>query len=142
LLARIPHAGWLRGWTHPVTAAADRVMEEHLGAFRAAAPRGGGAGFWAVASFLLAVALILLTARAYRGVTIRPAVESAPPTGLRGVLYNKWYVDEIYDAAVVRPIIAASRGLWRWVDQGLIDGLLVNGAARLLDRKSTRLNSS
>ncbi|MFO7260100.1 MAG: NADH-quinone oxidoreductase subunit L [bacterium] len=134
LLGWIPHSEWLHEWLHPVTAAADRVIEEHLGAFRDAAPLGGGASFWAVASFLLAVAIILLTARAYRGVTIRPAVESAPPTGLRGVLYNKWYVDEIYDAAVVRPIIAASRGLWRWVDQGLIDGLLVNGAARLFGR--------
>src|SRR5690606_40622405 len=82
----------------------------------------------------LRVERILHTARAYRGVTIRPAVEPDPPPGLRGVLYNKWYVDEIYDAAVVRPIIAASRGLWRWVDQGLIDGLLVNGAARLFGR--------
>src|SRR5690606_28024092 len=134
LLGWIPHSEWLHEWLHPVTAAADRVIEEHLGAFRDAAPLGGGASFWAVASFLLAVAIILLTARAYRGVTIRPAVGSAPPTGLRGVLYNKWYVDEIYDAAVVRPIIAASRGLWRWVDQGLIDGLLVNGAARLFGR--------
>ena len=134
VLGWIPHSEWLHEWLHPVTAAADGVIEEHLGAFREAAPLGGGEGFWAVASFLLAGAIILVTARAYRGVAIRPAVESAAPTGLRGVLYNKWYVDEIYDAAVVRPIIAASRGLWRWVDQGLIDGVLVNGAARLSGR--------
>ncbi len=131
VLGWIPHSEWLHEWLHPVTASADAVMEQHLGAFRDAAPLGGSAGFWAVASFLLAGAIILLTARAYRGVAVRPAVESAAPTGLRGVLYNKWYVDEIYDAAVVRPVVAASRGLWRWVDEGLIDGVLVNGAARL-----------
>ena len=46
------------------------------------------------------------------------------------VLANKYYVDELYDAALVRPGHAlARRVLWRWVDAGLIDGLLVNGSA-------------
>jgi NADH-quinone oxidoreductase subunit L len=38
------------------------------------------------------------------------------------VLYNKWYVDEIYDALIVRPIMFISRVFWRVVDQGIIDG--------------------
>jgi NADH-quinone oxidoreductase subunit L len=45
----------------------------------------------------------------------------------RGAL-NKFYVDEIYDAAVVTPLITGSRqGLWKVVDAGIIDGT-VNGA--------------
>jgi len=36
-------------------------------------------------------------------------------------------VDEVYDALVVRPIVSLSRACWRYLDQGLIDGL-VNGA--------------
>lgn len=41
------------------------------------------------------------------------------------VLENKYYVDEIYDAALIRPIEVASReGLWKIFDIGVIDGLL------------------
>jgi NADH-quinone oxidoreductase subunit L len=48
------------------------------------------------------------------------------------VLVNKYYVDEAYDAAVVRPTYRLSRGLlWRGVDVGIIDGLAVNGSAHL-----------
>ncbi len=43
------------------------------------------------------------------------------------MLYHKWYVDEIYDALIVRPIMALSRGLARFIDGFLIDGT-VNGA--------------
>jgi NADH-quinone oxidoreductase subunit L len=43
------------------------------------------------------------------------------------VVYNKYGVDEIYDAAVVKPVVNGSRVvLWRGVDAGLIDGA-VNG---------------
>jgi len=43
------------------------------------------------------------------------------------VLANKYYVDEIYDATVVRGFWATARGLFRF-DAAFIDGLLVNGA--------------
>ena len=46
------------------------------------------------------------------------------------ILEEKWRVDELYDAAVVRPVLASSRALWRYVDNGLIDGT-VNGAGRV-----------
>jgi NADH-quinone oxidoreductase subunit L len=47
--------------------------------------------------------------------------------GLYQLVYNKYFVDEIYDAAIVHPVEAGSRVvLWRGVDSGLIDGL-VNG---------------
>ncbi len=49
--------------------------------------------------------------------------------GLYRVLSRKYYVDELYDAALVRPIrIASEEGLWKTIDVGLIDGA-VNGAA-------------
>jgi NADH-quinone oxidoreductase subunit L len=52
-----------------------------------------------------------------------------------GALYRlvreKYYVDELYDALFVRPLVAVSeRVLFRGVDAGLIDGLAVNGSAR------------
>jgi NADH-quinone oxidoreductase subunit L len=41
------------------------------------------------------------------------------------LLENKYYVDEIYDATLIRPIEAGSReGLWKILDIGVIDGLL------------------
>jgi len=42
-------------------------------------------------------------------------------------LYNKLYVDEIYDATVVKPLVGGSRVLlWKVMDAGIIDGM-VNG---------------
>jgi NADH-quinone oxidoreductase subunit L len=50
--------------------------------------------------------------------------------GLYTLVYNKYFVDEAYDAAVVQPLLEGSRTvLWRGVDAGLIDGA-VNGVGR------------
>ena len=47
--------------------------------------------------------------------------------GLYTLVYNKYFVDEAYDAAIVNPLITGSRSvLWHAADQGLIDGI-VNG---------------
>jgi NADH-quinone oxidoreductase subunit L len=47
------------------------------------------------------------------------------------LLLNKYYVDEIYAALIVRPLLWISTNvLWHGVDQGLIDGI-VNGSARV-----------
>ena len=49
--------------------------------------------------------------------------------GLRTLLANKYYVDEIYDAAIVQPLrIVSEEGLWKGVDAQVIDGA-VNGVA-------------
>jgi NADH-quinone oxidoreductase subunit L len=46
---------------------------------------------------------------------------------------NKYYVDELYNAAVVQPIEGISQFvLWRAMDEGIIDSLLVNGSGRLI----------
>jgi len=47
--------------------------------------------------------------------------------GLYRLVYDKYRVDELYDATVVNPVIAGSRSLlWKVMDQGVIDGA-VNG---------------
>jgi len=43
------------------------------------------------------------------------------------LLFNKYYVDEIYDASVVKGTWASARSLFRF-DAGFIDGVLVNGS--------------
>jgi len=51
--------------------------------------------------------------------------------GLYTLVYNKYFVDEIYAAAVVRPLVGGSRMvLWKGVDAGLIDGTANGVAAR------------
>jgi NADH-quinone oxidoreductase subunit L len=51
--------------------------------------------------------------------------------GTHQLLMNKYYVDELYDAVIVRPLVKLSdRVLWRVVDDGAIDGVVVNGSAR------------
>ena len=43
--------------------------------------------------------------------------------GLYTLVYNKYFVDEIYDAAIVQPIVEAhATVLWKGVDVGVIDG--------------------
>ena len=55
------------------------------------------------------------------------------------LLLNKYYVDELYDASVVRPLGAISReGLWRGVDVGVIDGA-VNGVGAIVDAGAATL---
>ena len=52
-----------------------------------------------------------------------PASLAARFPGLHTLLLNKYYVDEIYDAAIVHPIqTASSQGLWKVADARIIDG--------------------
>jgi len=57
---------------------------------------------------------------------------SAKLRGVRVALANKLYVDEFYGRAVVRPLWAFARGLWRVADHTIIDGLFVNGIPALI----------
>ncbi|HVZ39993.1 MAG TPA: NADH-quinone oxidoreductase subunit L [Candidatus Kapabacteria bacterium] len=51
--------------------------------------------------------------------------------GIYKLLWNKWYVDEVYENAIVKPVEIGSRTfLHRVVDVGLIDGI-INGSGRL-----------
>jgi NADH-quinone oxidoreductase subunit L len=48
------------------------------------------------------------------------------------MLFNKYYVDEAYDAVVITPTVKVSEAiLWKGVDVSIIDGL-VNGSAKLI----------
>ncbi len=47
--------------------------------------------------------------------------------------YNKFYVDEIYEATILKPFRWLARGLYEFVDKFVIDLLLVNGSALIVD---------
>ena len=52
--------------------------------------------------------------------------------GIGKILLKKYYIDELYDAVFVRPLVWVSdRILWRGIDAGAIDGAGVNGSAGL-----------
>jgi NADH-quinone oxidoreductase subunit L len=54
------------------------------------------------------------------------------------LVYNKYYVDEIYDATVVEPIKNGSDFLWHGVDDNVVDGA-VNGSATTIGWLSRHL---
>jgi NADH-quinone oxidoreductase subunit L len=74
-----------------------------------------------------------------------PAREAQPDTGFGRVLFHKYYVDELYDRLIVRPLVWLSEAvLWKKVDQDAIDGVGVNGSAgasRVLGRIGSFLQS-
>ncbi|NLT35189.1 MAG: NADH-quinone oxidoreductase subunit L [Gaiellales bacterium] len=43
---------------------------------------------------------------------------------------NKWYMDEIYNVAIITPLVEGSRVIYKWFDVAVIDGL-VNLAGRI-----------
>jgi NADH-quinone oxidoreductase subunit L len=68
-----------------------------------------------------------------RGASARIAEQFS---GLRTVILNKYYVDEIYDATIVQPVhIVSEQGLWKVVDVRGIDGA-VNGVAQAVGGSS------
>ena len=139
----VPHSEWLHEWLHPITAPADDVIASNVGEVLHHAPFGGGEAVWALLSFAIATAVIVLTTRALGRRVVKPALEDTAPTGFRKVLYNKWYVDEFYEKTIVRPLIRVSRASWRYIDQNIIDGM-VNGAgyaSRSIGWAGSRLQS-
>ena len=56
--------------------------------------------------------------------------------GIYNLLYNKYYVDEIYSTYVVTPVNIISTFFWKVFDEKLIDGAMVNGSAWLVQRIS------
>jgi NADH-quinone oxidoreductase subunit L len=84
------------------------------------------------AAVAIAVLGILIAVRQLKPADLVPKARAIEEVGIERVLANKYYVDEAYDAAFVRPTYRVSRGLlWRGVDVGIIDGLAVNGSAYL-----------
>jgi NADH-quinone oxidoreductase subunit L len=77
------------------------------------------------------VALAGIGMAAYFFLVNRRAADRAAArlSGVHRLLSNKYYVDDVYDAAIVQPIyIVSEDGLWKGVDVGVIDRT-VNGVA-------------
>jgi NADH-quinone oxidoreductase subunit L len=116
---------WLESWLEPVLAPAAVIRPALL-------PHGATEWILIGLAVTVAVAGLWLGWRLTSRATIVPAKQAPAETGFAKVLLHKYYVDEIYDALIVRPLLRLSETtLWKQVDQGVIDGLGVNGAGRL-----------
>jgi NADH-quinone oxidoreductase subunit L len=62
----------------------------------------------------------------------------AEPTGFAKLLANKWYVDELYDALINKPLRAFSLFLSNIVERLGIDGI-VNGVGKFVQYGSRQL---
>ena len=146
----IPGNNVLAAWLHPAfeaPRAAAAVAGEPAAAAEPAAAEGEAAGesHEALEFTLMAVSTAIAVAGIWfayfvwvkrRSIAENAARELAP---IHRLLLNKYYVDEIYDAAIVQPIRVASQdGLWRGFDVKIIDGA-VNGAATIVNSSATLL---
>jgi len=78
---------------------------------------------------LAAAATIYLAYIIYRQKKTIPLKEGDKMPGLQTVIYNKYYVDEFYDAVIRKPLDVLSVAFHKFFDIQIIDGL-VNGVGR------------
>jgi len=112
-----PNAHWLAKYLGPVVGEGSH----------------GESGIWLmVVSVVLAlVGVVTAWARYSR----KP--ELGEPTGFGKVLANKWYVDEIYNAVIVKPLDLLAQFLV-FIDKNVVDGV-VNGIGKLVQYSSRQL---
>ena len=84
------------------------------------------------AAVAIAILGIIVAIVRLKPAALVPKRAAVPSHGFEHVLEEKYYVDEIYDDAVVKPLVSGSRNiLWTGIDRGIIDNLFVNGSAVL-----------
>jgi NADH-quinone oxidoreductase subunit L len=76
-----------------------------------------------------------LTSRWFAKPNPRPQQVAERLSYLHAILWNKYYVDELYDLVFVRGLLGLSRWLLKWLDQGLVDGA-VNACAWVSQKSS------
>ncbi|MCL4545562.1 MAG: NADH-quinone oxidoreductase subunit L [Chloroflexi bacterium] len=98
-------------------------------------PEESAIQFWLLAIVAIAVALsgIGVAWNWYGGQRIKdaPATLAQQANGLYRLLLGKYFVDELYDTAIVKPTLAISDFLGRVFDREVLDGI-VRGVAMLL----------
>ncbi len=119
----LPGAQWLHHWMEPVTElSAHYLPETHFAVSTELALLG--------LATVVAAAGIVGAWQLLKPARLKPAREAPAESGFQKVLLKKWYVDEIYDALIVRPIMWTSENvLWKVIDSGIIDGFGANGSA-------------
>jgi NADH-quinone oxidoreductase subunit L len=124
---------FVAGWALGVPATEGTALTRFLAPVLAHHPSGTPGGVvMGLAALSAAVALggAGVAWRRYLARPVRADLVGQPRTWLHRCLLRAWYVDQLYDLAVVRPLFALWEGLARRVDLGVVDGA-VNGVGRL-----------
>ncbi|MBM4177879.1 MAG: NADH-quinone oxidoreductase subunit L [Ignavibacteria bacterium] len=121
------------GWLEPIFAVSNEMLPKHTGDHTTIE-----IGLM-VASSLLAVIGIMFARSIYSHGTAKASAMAVKMSGIYKLLWNKYYVDEIYNMLAAGPILAASRDfLWKIIDVVIIDGI-VNGSAKSIGSASVVL---
>jgi NADH-quinone oxidoreductase subunit L len=116
----------LEHWLDPVVGASTARVVGPAGEAAAASTEA----LLIAVAIAVAIAGITIAVIVLKPAAVVPKAQAPPDEGLERVLADKYYVDEFYDATVVKGTYGVSRNLlWRGIDVGLIDGLMVNGSA-------------
>jgi len=111
-------------WLEPVFADAERLLhhsEDHSVSLEIGLM---------VMSVCVALIGIYLAFVFYRKNTAIPAKIVKSNKRLHEIIYNKYYVDEIYDRIIIMPLVKTSEFLWNFFDVKVVDGS-VNGVAAI-----------
>jgi NADH-quinone oxidoreductase subunit L len=111
---------WLKGFLAPVLGSP--VHEAMAEAAHEGLSRNAELGLMGLA-FTLALLAIGVAYRMYAGGKNIP-VNDGEETGLSKVVYHKYYIDEIYNAMVVNPIMKLSDLFYSVIDKTAVDGVV------------------
>jgi NADH-quinone oxidoreductase subunit L len=122
VLGMLPN--YFEHWLEPVFKASEEYVH-HMGH---AAEHHSAAAEWGLmgVSTLIAVIGIFIAIVLYVKSTGIPARFTTAFPGLHRAVFNKWYVDELYDFLFVNPCKAMGNFFWKGFDVLIVDGI-VNG---------------
>ncbi len=126
VLGGIPN--YFEHYLEPVFKISEEFAKEHVHA----AAHHSHALEWGLmgTSVLIAVIGISIAYALYIISPSIPAKFTAAFPGLHKAVYNKWYIDELYDFLFVNPCKSLGHFLWKGFDVLVVDGI-VNGVAKV-----------
>lgn len=114
----IPHMSWLHHWLAPILGPDLELLSPGYMEWVLMALSVCGAAFG-----------IFMGLRLYSNLSVADGLKNKWKT-YHSLLSNKWYVDEFFEAAIVKPIAALSQFTWKVIDVQFIDWIVV-GFGRL-----------
>ena len=132
----MPHifgvTNYFEEWLKPVMAKSNQPVSHALAS-------GGGDTAMEITLMVVTVVLVLISIffayLLYKKKTEISTSLAEKLSGLKNLLLNKYFVDELYGAVIVRPLVYFSLFLWKVFDVVIIDGF-INGIASWYDDMS------
>ena len=90
---------------------------------------------WALMGASVGIAIITLLIAINR---YKRQADEMPQTALGKFLYNKWYVDELYNAVIVQPLNRFAGFLKEVIEKNIIDGA-VNGTGKIVQYSARKI---